>query len=132
MYPRYAFIEGDVPARHQGQETAGLHRPAGRLGAKAQGQSDPIPRCFRTEKVTMEFSRPGKPSDNAHIESFNGRFRDKCLNGHWFTDLTEAKRVIESCRRDYNESRPHKALNQLTPREYAEQLVSSVWYCPVG
>jgi len=75
-------------------------------------------------QVTMEFSRPGKPSDNAHIESFNGRFRDECLNGHWFTDLTEAKRVIEAWRRDYNESRPHKALNQLTPREYAEQLVS--------
>ena len=73
-------------------------------------------------QVTVEFSRPGKPTDNAHIESFNGRFRDECLNTHWFADLTEARTVIEAWRTDYNESRPHMALNSMTPLEYANEL----------
>ena len=75
-------------------------------------------------QVTVEFSRPGKPTDNAHIESFNGRFRDECLNIHWFTDLTEASTLVEAWRRHYNESRPHTALNELTPREYADRMIS--------
>lgn len=74
-------------------------------------------------KVCLEFSRPGKPTDNAHIESFNGRLRDECLNTHWFDDLTQARAVIDAWRIDYNESRPHKALKQLTPREYSKQLM---------
>jgi len=70
-------------------------------------------------QVTMEFSRPGKPTDNGHIESFNGRLRDECLNGHWFRNLTDAKGKIEAWRKDYNETRPHRALNNLTPNEFA-------------
>lgn len=70
-------------------------------------------------KVTMAFSRPGKPTDHAHIESFNGSFRDECLNVHWFESLSEAKVKIEAWRRDYNASRPHRALNNLAPGEYA-------------
>ena len=69
-------------------------------------------------KVTMQFSRPGKPTDNAFIESFNGSLRDECLNVHWFADLTDAKQKLQAWRREYNESRPHRALNELSPLEY--------------
>ena len=69
--------------------------------------------------VTLDFSRPGKPTDNAFIESFNGRLRDECLNAHWFLSLADAKSKIEAWRRHYNESRPHTALGWLTPQEFA-------------
>jgi len=69
-------------------------------------------------KVTMEFSRPGKPTDNAFIESFNGTLRDECLNVHWFDDLTDARDKLEAWRREYNEIRPHRSLNELSPLEY--------------
>jgi putative transposase len=58
-------------------------------------------------KVTLDFSRPGKPTDNAFVESFNGRLRDECLNTHWFLSLDDARAKIEAWRRDFNESRPH-------------------------
>ena len=67
--------------------------------------------------VRIDFSRPGKPSDNGHIEAFNGSFRRECLNAHWFRTLDEARRRIEAWRRDYNEVRPHRALNDLTSYE---------------
>jgi putative transposase len=69
--------------------------------------------------VTLDFSRPGKPTDNAFVESFNGRLRDECLNTHWFLSLEDARAKIEAWRRDYNESRPHTSLGWLTPVEYA-------------
>ena len=72
-------------------------------------------------KVTMEFSRPGKPTDNAFIESFNGTLRDECLNVHWFDDMKDAKEKLEAWRREYNESRPHRSLNDLSPLEYTAQ-----------
>lgn len=72
-------------------------------------------------KVQIDFSRPGKPTDNSFIETFNGSFRDECLNLHWFESLAEARREIEAWRRDYNETRPHMALNDLTPGEFARQ-----------
>lgn len=75
-----------------------------------------------TNKVTLAFSRPGKPTDNALIESFNGSFRDECLNLHWFTSYEDAKVKIEAWRSEYNQSRPHKALNNLSPTEYAANL----------
>ena len=69
--------------------------------------------------VVLDFSRPGKPTDNAYIESFNGSFRDECLNAHWFLSLDDAREKIESWRRDYNEFRPHSSLNNLTPKEFS-------------
>ncbi|KVC87624.1 hypothetical protein WL13_01820 [Burkholderia ubonensis] len=72
-------------------------------------------------KVQIDFSRPGKPTDNSFIETFNGSFRDECLNLHWFESLAEAKREIEAWHRDYNETRPHMALKDLTPGEFARQ-----------
>lgn len=71
--------------------------------------------------VTIEFSRPGKPTDNAFVESFNGTLRDECLNAHWFTSLQDAAREIEAWRHDYNASRPHRALGDLSPAEFARQ-----------
>jgi putative transposase len=69
--------------------------------------------------VTLDFSRPGKPTDNAFVESFNGRLRDECLNTHWFLSLEDAWAKIEAWRRDYNESRSHISLGWLTSAEYA-------------
>jgi putative transposase len=69
--------------------------------------------------VQLEFSRPGKPTDNAFAESFNGRFRDECLDQHWFASLEEARQTIEAWRIDYNTERPHRALGQQTPAAWA-------------
>jgi putative transposase len=67
--------------------------------------------------VTLDFSRPGKPTDNAFIESFNGKFRTECLNAHWFMSLDDTRAKLETWRRDYNEVRPHSALGQKAPIE---------------
>jgi putative transposase len=72
-------------------------------------------------KVTLDFSRPGKPIDNAYIESFNGSFRDECLNTNWFLSLEDAREKIEDWRREYNEWRPHSSLDNLTPSQYLEE-----------
>ena len=68
--------------------------------------------------VVLDFSRPGKPTDNPFIESFNGSFRDECLNVHWFLSLDDAREKIERWKRDYNEFRPHSSLGDLTPCEF--------------
>jgi putative transposase len=68
--------------------------------------------------VKLHFIEPGKPVQNAFIESFNGRMRDECLNEHWFVSLREARETIESWRRDYNEVRPHSSLGNRTPQEF--------------
>jgi len=65
--------------------------------------------------VTLDVSRPGKPTDNAFIESFNGKFRSERLNAHWFMSLDDAQRKCEAWRRDYNEVRPHSAIGNRTP-----------------
>ena len=72
--------------------------------------------------VQLRLIEPGKPNQNAYIESFNGRFRDECLNEHWFPSLLHARTEIETWRREYNEERPKKALGGLTPAAYAKQL----------
>ena len=72
--------------------------------------------------VKLDFSRPGKPTDNAVIESFNGRLRDECLNQHWFLSLDEARAVTEAWREDYNRVRPHGALGNRTPSEFARPV----------
>lgn len=72
-------------------------------------------------KVKIEFSRAGKPADNAFIESFNGTFRDECLNADWFESLKDAKMQIAVWRQEYNESRPHRAPGETAPAEFARQ-----------
>ena len=71
--------------------------------------------------VKMDFIRPGKPMENGYIESFNGKFRDECLNENIFMNLNEAREIIEVWRVDYNEERPHSSLADLTPTEFIKQ-----------
>jgi len=68
--------------------------------------------------VKLHFIRPGKPVDNAYMESFNGKFRDECLNMHWFTSVGHARGIAEDHRLDYNNERPHSSLGNLTPAEF--------------
>jgi putative transposase len=70
--------------------------------------------------VRLEFIQPGKPVQNAYVESCNGRLRDECLNANWFTSLSDARRKIETWRRqDYNQQPPHRSLDYLPPSEFA-------------
>lgn len=80
--------------------------------------------------IRLQFIEPGKPNQNAYIESFNGRLRDECLNEHWFTSLSFARETLESWRLDYNAVRPHSSLNNATPTEF-EQLTMKRAAAPV-
>lgn len=71
--------------------------------------------------VQLEFIRPGKPMDNGHIESFNGRLRDECLNQNTFLSLADARNTVERWRQDYNRQRPHSSLNWMTPEEFRKK-----------
>jgi putative transposase len=73
----------------------------------------------RDRGVTVHYIQPGKPVQNGHVESFNGRFRDECLNTNWFVNLTDARQKIEAWRKEYNEERPHSSLAYRTPDEFA-------------
>ncbi|MEG3620375.1 IS3 family transposase [Magnetovibrio sp. PR-2] len=74
-----------------------------------------------SNNVRLLFIEPGKPIQNAFVESFNGKFRDECLNEHWFTSLADARKIIEAWRIDYNTQRPHSSLAYRTPIEFAKQ-----------
>jgi putative transposase len=71
--------------------------------------------------VTLDYSRPGKPTDNPFIESFNGSFRDECLNTHWFLSLEDAYEKINDWVEEYNHFRPHSSLEDLTPAEVVKR-----------
>jgi putative transposase len=75
--------------------------------------------------VQLQFIEPGKPVQNAYVESFNGKIRDECLNEHWFVALDEARSLIEQWRQDYNEQRPHSSLGNQTPQEFARAAARS-------
>ena len=77
----------------------------------------------------LDFSRPGKPTDNAFIESFNSSFRTECLNASWFLSLTDARSKCEAWGAEYNNVRPHNSIGQKTPVEWA---ISSGQACPSG
>lgn len=74
------------------------------------------------KKVQLCFIHPGKPVENAYIESFNGKFRDECLNENWFTSLKDAQEKIEAWRKDYNRNRPHSSLGNLSPEEFVKRF----------
>lgn len=76
--------------------------------------SKSLDRWVYENKVTMDFSRPGKPTDKALVESLNGSLLDECLNVRWFLSLTDAQKKIECWRQEYNQQRPHSSLNNLT------------------
>ena len=75
--------------------------------------------------VKIDFSRPGKPTDNAFCESFNETFRSECLDTNWFSNLEDARQLIDAWRREYNVSRPHRALTNRTPEEFASHIAAS-------
>ncbi len=77
----------------------------------------------RRNDIGIEYIQPGKPVQNAYIESFNGRIRDECLNEEVFLDLADAKKKIEKWRRNYNEKRPHTSLNMKTPNQFEKEFV---------
>lgn len=72
-------------------------------------------------KVQLHFIQPGKPVQNAYCESFNGKFRDECLNENWFLTLQEAQVIIEAWRKEYNEERTHSSIGDLTPAEFIKK-----------
>ena len=74
--------------------------------------------------VQIEFTRPGKPTDNGHIESFNRKFRDECLNQNVFLSLHDARRTVEAWRQDTNQRRPHSSLGWLTPEEFRAKNIT--------
>lgn len=86
-------------------------------------------RCFVAwagdRKIRLIYIQPGKPVQNSFIESFNGRFRDECLNASWFENLADARHKIEAWRVDYNQHRPHSSLAYRTPEEFARQWSAS-------
>ena len=80
--------------------------------------SKEVDRWAYENKVTLDFSRPGKPTDNPYVESFNGKLRDECLSVNWFLSLKDASEKIENWRWEYNHFRPHSSLNDLSPQEF--------------
>lgn len=105
----------------------GLKRFLGRVPERIQTDngsefiSRAMDRWAYESGVVMDYSRPGKPMDNAIVESFIGSFRDECLNVNWFLSLEDARHKIEAWRRDYNEFRPHSSLGNLSPEEFAKK-----------
>ena len=83
--------------------------------------SKAIRRWADDHKVAWPSIAPGKPTDNAFIEPFNGKFRTECLNAHWFMSLDDARRKCEAWRRDYNEERPHSAIGNKAPIELIDR-----------
>ena len=100
-----------------------LHQQLGLVPKRIQVDNDSefsskvLDRWVYDQHVTLDCSRPGKPTDNSYIESFNGSFRDECLNVHWFLSLPDAQEKIEHWRQEYNGFRPHSSLQNLTPDE---------------
>lgn len=86
--------------------------------------SKELDRWAYENKVTLDFSRPGRPTDNPFIESFNGSLRDECLNTNWFLSLSDARDKIESWRREYNDYRPHSSLQDRTPNQVENEVLN--------
>lgn len=76
-------------------------------------------------QLKLRFIDPGKPQQNAYIESFNGKFRDECLNEHWFLSMHHARQVIAAWRQEYNDERPHSSLGYLTPNRFADSFLTA-------
>jgi putative transposase len=76
----------------------------------------------RRRRTALHFIQPGKPTQNAFVESFNGSFRDACLNQHWFKHLADARHIIDDWRHHYNHVRPHSSLGFRPPSQYAKQV----------
>jgi putative transposase len=112
---------GDDVVRVLEQVVRGRGRPqAIRVDNGPEFTSKRLDQWAYGEGVELDFIRPGKPTDNAYIESFNGKLRSECLNENWFLSLADAQAKLDAWRSDYNGYRPHSALGNLAPDEYAE------------
>lgn len=96
------------PARLRRMQSRSVFKRPGLLEASHSRQAD------------VKVITPGKPVQNAFVESFNGKFRDECLSEHWFLSLADARQAIETWRREYNDERPHSSLGRRTPSEFAQ------------
>lgn len=117
-------LKGDDVVAVMDSLKQGLHRVPQRIQTDNGSEfiSKSMDRWAYENGVVLDFSRPGKPTDNPFIESFNGSFRDECLNIHWFLSLEDAQEKIEHWRQDYNQQRPHSSLNNQTPVEFIRSL----------
>jgi len=110
-------LEGIIAARGQPQRLS--------LDNGSEFRSRAFDAWAADRGIALAFIQPGKPVQNAHIESFNGRFRDECLNEHWFLSVADARFRVEQFRRRFNTERPHEACFPLTPSEFAQTFITS-------
>lgn len=115
LEPRFTFRGSDVVAILEGVCNEVGFPATIRVDQGSEFVSRDLDLWAYQRGVTLDFSRPGKPTDNAFIEAFNGRFRAECLNAHWFLSLADAQEKLEDWRRYYNEERPHGAIGNRTP-----------------
>jgi putative transposase len=125
-------VDGGIRGKHvvQAIERIAVHRGAPALIRVDNGPefvSKVLDRWACERGVTLEFSRPGRPTDNCFVESCNGQLRDECLDTHWFLSLEDARSTIKAWRRDYHASRPHSALGQLTPQRFAAKAARKLF-----
>ncbi len=113
--PRFSYRAEDVVAALQVACAAVGTPKAIRVDQGSEFISRDLDLWAYANDVTLDFSRPGKPTDNAFIEAFNGRLRAECLNAHWFLTLADAREKLEAWRRYYNEERPHGAIGNQVP-----------------
>lgn len=113
--PRYSYRAEDVVHRLENVCRQVGYPETIRVDQGSEFISRDLDLWAYTHNVVLDFSRPGKPTDNAYIEAFNGRFRAECLNAHWFLTLDDAQMKIEEWRKYYNEERPHSAISQNVP-----------------
>ena len=121
------YVDRSIKGRDVVTELERLRLLGGRRPQRIQVDQGPefiskdLDRWAYENRVTLDFSRPGKPTDNALIESFNGSFRDECLNTNWFLSLRDAREKIDSWKKEYNSFRPHSSLENLTPDEFRKK-----------
>ena len=113
--PRFSYRAEDVVATLEGACAATGYPKTIRVDQGSEFVSRDLDLWAYAKGVTLDFSRPGKPTDNAFIEAFNGRFRAECLNTHWFLTLADAREKLEDWRSYYNEDRPHGAIGNKPP-----------------
>ena len=125
IYPGQSLKGSDVVRIMQNiQETQGIIPKRIQVDNGSEFISKALDQWAYENKVVLDFSRPGKPTDNPFIESFNRSFRDECLNTNWFLSLEDAKEKIEQWRTEYNHFRPHSSLDDRTPQEVFEECLN--------
>jgi putative transposase len=95
-----------------------------KVGNGSEFFSRSLDKWYYDNKDTLDFFRPGKPTDNAFIQSFNGSFRDECLNMLWFLSLEDARGKIEAWRQEYNSFRPHSSLQKMASEEWVQKTIT--------